>query len=362
MNDPSKFSGVEKVKLSSNSLRGSIAAELANDRPDFDEQTVQLLKHHGMYQQDDRDRRNARGADGKKLGKVWSLMVRVKIPGGVLNYEQLLAQIEPLREPGQWHDSHHQPAGLPASRRVEEERAAGDPADQRSAVDDPGGLRRRGAERALLPGPLPQRPGRAQMQETARRISAHLLPRSPAYHEIWLHDPEGGPPQLCGGPSNGQPVEPLYGNAYLPRKFKTAIGAAGRQLRGSFTPTTWGCWRSARTTASSATTCWSGAAGVTPSDKKTFPAIAKRLLSSRRTRAAVAEAVVKVFRDHGNRADRKRARLKYLIADWGLEGFRVKVEAYLRPPAGPRRSPTTCAGFDDHIGWRDQGDGRWFSA
>ena len=90
MNDPSKLSSVEKVKLSSDSLRGSIAAELVNERPDFEEQTAQLLKHHGMYQQDDRDRRNARGPDGKKLGKVWLLMVRLKIPGGVLNHEQLL--------------------------------------------------------------------------------------------------------------------------------------------------------------------------------------------------------------------------------------------------------------------------------
>ena len=93
MNDPSKLGAVEKVKLSSNALRGDIAAELANERLAFEQQTAQLLEHHGMYQQDDLDRHDARGLADERLGKVWSLMVRVKIPGGVLNHKQFLAQL-----------------------------------------------------------------------------------------------------------------------------------------------------------------------------------------------------------------------------------------------------------------------------
>ncbi len=285
MNDSSKLSRVEKVKLSSNSLRGSIAAELVNDRPDFEEQTVQLLKHHGMYQQDDRDRRNARGPDGKKLGKVWSLMVRVKIPGGVLNYEQLLAQLNlsdnlgngtiriTNRQDFQLHGVLKKNVRQ-AIRRINEVQLT-----TLGACGD--------VERNVLCCPAPYRsdPVHGQMQEMARRISAHLLPRTPAYHEIWLADPEGGPPQLCGGSRNGHQVEPIYGNAYLPRKFKTAIALPGDNCVDVYANDLGFLAICENYRIVGYNVLVGGGFGVTPSDKKTFPAIAKKLaVSSRRTR------------------------------------------------------------------------------
>ena len=100
--------------------------------------------------------------------------------------------------------------------------------------------------------------------------------------------------------------------------------------------------------------------GMTPSAEKTFPAVAKRMafikpdeVDRRR------EAVIKVQRDFGNRSDRKVARLKYLIHDWGLPKFKAKVEEYFgQPLADPQ--PDDVHGFDDHLGWHEQGDGRWF--
>ena len=100
--------------------------------------------------------------------------------------------------------------------------------------------------------------------------------------------------------------------------------------------------------------------GVTPSAEKTFPALAKRMAFIRPEQAIdVATAVIKVQRDFGNRSDRKVARLKYLIHNWGLPAFKAKVEEYYgHALAEPH--PDDVHGFDDHIGWHEQGDGRWF--
>ena len=103
-----------------------------------------------------------------------------------------------------------------------------------------------------------------------------------------------------------------------------------------------------------------GGMGVTPSAKKTFPAVAKRMcyVTPDEVLEAV-EAVFKVQRDFGNRDDRKLARLKYLIANWGVEEFKAKVEEYYGGPlADPH--PDDVHGFNDHMGWDEQGDGRWF--
>jgi sulfite reductase (ferredoxin) len=103
-----------------------------------------------------------------------------------------------------------------------------------------------------------------------------------------------------------------------------------------------------------------GGQGVTPANKKTFPALAKRLAFVTPEQAvAVAEAVVTVQRDFGNRSDRKLARMKYLIHNWGLERFKRQVEEYFGGPL-PEPDPTDVVEFDDHIGWFQQGDGRWF--
>ena len=103
-----------------------------------------------------------------------------------------------------------------------------------------------------------------------------------------------------------------------------------------------------------------GGMGVTPSAEKTFPAVAKRMAFITPEQVVdVATAIVKVQRDFGNRADRKVARLKYLIHNWGLPKFKAKVEEYYgQPLADPH--PDDVHGFDDHIGWHEQGDGRWF--
>lgn len=358
--DSSKWSKVEHLKQASDYLRGAIAEELASDKDSFEEETSQLLKHHGMYQQDDRDLRGRKGPDGKRLGKAWSLMVRVKIPGGRLTCDQFLAQLDLCDELGDttMRITDRQDIQLhgvlkrnvkQAVRRINEVQLT-----TLGACGD--------VERNVMccPAPLHQDGIREEMHATARRLSDHLLPRTRAYHEVWLTDPDTGEKELAGGGLEGHEIEPLYGANYLPRKFKTAFALPEDNCTDVYTNDLGllAIVEDGRIAGYNVLT--GGGQGVTPSDKKTFPALAYPLAFVTPEEVLdAATAVIKVQRDFGNREDRKRARLKYLIADWGMERFRAKVEEYYgRPMTDPR--PVRVHDSDDHMGWHEQGDGRVF--
>jgi len=367
MKDPGELSNVERVKASSNFLRGNIAAELASDKDVFEEKTVQLLKHHGMYQQEDRDRRKAKDASGQKLPKAFSLMVRVKIPGGKLTAEQLVAQLDLCDELGnataritdrqdiQLHGVLKRNVRA-AIRRIHQVQLT-----TLGACGD--------VERNVMccPAPLRNDPIRGQLQDLAVRLSDHLLPRTAAYHEIWLVDPQTREKQLCGGgpgggtiDSHAAAIEPLYGATYLPRKFKIAIGLAHDNCVDVYANDLGLLAICEDSGIAGFNVLVGGGFGVTPSNKNTFPAVARRMAFIAPEQVIdVSTAILRVQRDFGNRADRKRARMKYLIADWGLDRFKAKVEEYYgRPLAEPH--PQDVRGFDDHLGWHEQGDGLWF--
>lgn len=360
MTERTKLSAVEQIKLASNFLHGTIAQELASDKDAFDEETSQLLKHHGMYQQDDRDQRGVKGPDGQKLGKAFSLMVRVKIPGGKLSAEQLLAQLDLCEELGNstLRITNRQDLQLhgvlkrnvrQVVRRINEVQLT-----TLGACGD--------VERNVMccPAPYCQDAVHRQLQETADQLSRHLLPRSTAYHEIWLTDTENGEKHLCGGAAEGHEIEPIYGGSYLPRKFKTAIALANDNCVDVYTNDLGllAVVRDGRIMGYNVLV--GGGMGVTPSNKRTFPALAQRLAFVRPEQVLdVATAIIRVFRDFGERGDRKRARLKYLLADWGLPQFKAKVEEYLGQRFA-QPDPEDVSGFDDHVGWHEQGDGLWF--
>lgn len=98
MSEEKKLSKVELLKEASHQLRGTLAEELRNDKPEFSDDAATLLKHHGSYLQDDRDSRKAKGADGKLLGKHYSCMVRTRIPGGRVTAKQFLAELDLCEE------------------------------------------------------------------------------------------------------------------------------------------------------------------------------------------------------------------------------------------------------------------------
>ncbi len=360
MDESPKLSAIEGLKASSNYLRGTIAEELANRSDAFEDETSQLLKHHGMYQQDDRDLRGRTDAAGNKLGKVYSLMVRVKIPGGVLTCDQFLTQLALCDALGNTtlRITNRQDLQLhgvvkknvqEVIRRINEVQLT-----TLGACGD--------VERNVLCCPAPYRndPVRAALQETAHAISSHLLPRTTAYHEIWLKDSATGDEQLVGGGAEGHEIEPIYGKTYLPRKFKTALALCDDNCTDVYANDLGllAVVEGGRLVGYNVLV--GGGMGVTPSNKRTFPAVAQRMAFIPPEQALdLAVAVVQVQRDFGNRQDRKRARLKYLIADWGLDRFRAKVEEYYgRRLADPH--PDDVRAFDDHIGWHEQGDGRWF--
>jgi sulfite reductase (ferredoxin) len=198
------------------------------------------------------------------------------------------------------------------------------------------------------------------MQDLADRISDHLLPRSKAYYEIWLTDSETGEKELAAGGTEGKVIEPIYGDTYLPRKFKVAIALPEDNCVDLCTNDLGFLTIVEEGRIVGYNVLVGGGMGVTPSNKNTFPAVAQPLaFVTPDNSLRLAEAVVKTQRDFGNRADRKRARMKYLIHDWGIDTFRAKVEEYYGEAlTGPR--PVEVSGVEDHVGWHEQGDGRWF--
>jgi sulfite reductase (ferredoxin) len=230
-------------------------------------------------------------------------------------------------------------------------------------------------ERNVMCCPAPHRndPVHDEMQALADRLAAHLAPQTRAYHEIWIRDPETGDDQLVGGgkPSVGElgdlpsgngklDHEPIYGPTYLPRKFKTGIGLPGDNCIDIYANDLGFMAICEDFKIIGYNVLVGGGMGVVPSAAKTFPAVAKRMAFVRPDQVVdVATQIIKVQRDFGNRADRKVARLKYLIHNWRLERFKAKVEEYYGQKL-PDPHPDDVHGFDDHLGWHDQGDGRWF--
>ena len=348
-----KPSAVETIKLDSNYLRGPIPEEINDGTDRFGKASIQLLKHHGTYQQDDRDVRG-------KNGKAFSFMVRTAIPGGRLSSSQLLAELDLCDEIGNTtlRITTRQGLQLHGVLKSNLRRCIGRINEvQLTTLAACGDV-----ERNVMCSPAPYKsdPVYDQMHQLADQLAVHLRPHTRAYHELWITDPASGRRELIGGGSHGQEVEPLYGPTYLPRKFKTGIGLAGDNIADIYSqdlgllavPENWSIV--------GYNVLVGGGFGTTPSAKKTFPAIAQPLCFASPTQAVdVTVAVIKVQRDFGNRSDRKVARLKYLIHQWGLPRFREKVEEYYGAELPPPRD-LAITGMNDGMGWHAQGDGRFF--
>lgn len=351
-----KLSAVELIKDSSRYLRGSIGQELMADTTHFGKDDLQLLKFHGTYQQDDREQRKSSGDSGKSE-KDFSFMVRSRIPAGIMTAEQLLAHLDlcdsignstlkiTTRQGLQLHGI------LKSDLRECMQRINRTMLTTLAACGD--------VNRNTMACPAPYTDNiRATVQKLAQDISDHLSPKTKSYYELWLKDLSSGEETLEGG--SDEFVEPIYGKTYLPRKFKTAIALADDNCTDVYT----NCLgfiavvRDAQVIGYNVVV--GGGLGVTPSAKKTFPRLATRMAFVTPEQAVgVAEAIVKVQRDFGYRDDRKRARLKYLVHDRGIEWMRHQVQEYYGSTL------QDCTRDDvvehrDHMGWDQQGDGRCF--
>ena len=306
---PVKLSPVEKIKAASDYLRGQIADELLEQDAGFGKDSIQLLKHHGTYQQDDRDIRNQMRQQGQK-GKALSMMVRTRIPGGRLTAEQFLAEIDlgdqlgngTMRLTTRQAIQHH---GIPKGslkdliRRINE--------IQLSTLAACGDVNR---NVMCCPAPYTS-PVYQELRDMTDRLVAHLEPQSKAYFEIWLRDSETGEKELVGGAPESEIVEPIYGKTYLPRKFKTGLALPEDNCIDIYTQDLGFLALVENDHIVGYNVLVGGGMGTTPANKKTYPALAKRMAFIRPDQVLdVAEAVVKVQRDHGNRQDSKVARMK----------------------------------------------------
>jgi sulfite reductase (ferredoxin) len=357
-------SPVEGIKENSRALRGTIAEELTRDSDRFSEADKQLLKFHGSYQQEDRDARKTRRVGG--LGKHHMFMVRCKIPGGRVTAAQYLVLDDLAGQYGNGTLRFTSRQGIQFHGVLKanlKETIAGINRCLLTTLGACGDV-----ERNVMACPAPHADGiHSQLQATAAHLAQHLAPRSGAYHEIWLNgkpvaSEDNGSSSLATrhSPLATPEEEPLYGKVYLPRKFKTGLAlpedncidlhaqdlgllaiVEGGQIVGY-------------------NVLVGGGMGMTHGNANTFPHLAQPICYVPAERVTeTAEAVVKLFRDHGNRGDRKRARIKYLVHDWGVPRFREVLAGYLGGrPQLPR--PVEVSGFDLHLGWHPQGDGKWY--
>jgi sulfite reductase (ferredoxin) len=343
---------VEEVKAGSRGLRGALADELASEAPAFTAESTHLLKFHGIYQQDDRDVRRERTRAGLDPEPIF--MVRASVPGGALGAEQWLALDRvadevadgTLRLTSRGGVQLHfvGKSGLaPVIRALDRELVT-----TLAACGD--------VVRNVVACPAPLADNRQKvLLELAQRLAAHFRPRTRAYYEIWID----GEPAASATP--GDDVEPVYGRSYLPRKFKIGLAWPGDSCTDIYSHDLGLVPAPDANGAAGFVVLVGGGLGAShnrPDD--TFPRLADPLgWVPAEAVETVAEAVVLAYRDLGERDDRKRARLKYVLEDLGLDAFRREVEVRLgfRLAPAPQLPPWQ---HHDHLGWHRQGDGRWF--
>ena len=344
----------EDIKIESNYLRGTIADGLEDKSTGaISAADQQLTKFHGTYMQDDRDLRDERKAQG--LEPAYSFMIRCRLPGGVATPSQWL-QMDAIstsfgnetmklttRQTFQFHGVIKGKL-RPAMRGINQAlmttiAACGD------------------VNRNVMCSSLPEHSHfHREVHAKAKRISDHLLPSTTAYHEIWLKDDQDKKTQVAGDAIVDQ--EPLYGPTYLPRKFKItiaipphndtdvyahdvgliAINGKDGQLEGF-------------------NVLVGGGMGVTHNNKKTYPRTGSMFgfIAADKVHLAC-EKIMLVQRDHGDRKNRKHARLKYTIDDMGVDVYKGKVEELL----GERFEGARAFEFNSNIdafGWQKDENG-----
>ena len=342
-------SPVERIKRDSRNLRGTLVESLQDPLTGaIREDDTVLIKFHGSYQQDDRDIRDERRR--QKLEPAYSFMIRTRLPGGVCTPTQWL-QLDEIarryangtlrittRQAFQFHGV------IKTELKTTMQAINASLMDTLAACGD--------VNRNVMASANPvETRAHPVVHEWAKQLSEHLLPQTRAYHEIWLDGEKVA--------STEDEVEPLYGPTYLPRKFKAAIVVPPVNDVDVFAHDLGFIAIIENGELQGFNLTVGGGMGATHGDAETHPRVAdvagflqpEQLL-------AVAEAVLTTQRDFGNRAVRKRARLKYTIEDRGLEWFVAEVTrrmGFALEPARPFKFEST----GDRFGWTEGFDGRW---
>jgi len=348
-NDVSEPSKNERIKAQSNGLRGTIALELAEPTERFVEDNVQLLKFHGIYQQQDRDLRRA--ARGTEAPKAHSFMIRTKNPGGYVPGSFYLAidELSSLHANDTLRVTTRQCFQLHGVHKSElRDVIATIDESLGSTLGACGDINRNAMAPAAPYAMAPYRVAR----EAAHAIADLLTPRTRGYYEIWQDG------ELAHSTEEN---DPLYRDVYLPRKFKIATAVAGDNSVDVYThdigvvPV-----HSDVDVLLGYDLYVGGGLGMTHRKPATFPRLADEFgFVEPADLLPFVRAIVEVQRDYGDRVNRRHARMKYLIADRGLEWFRTEVERYAGKSMQPFRTLPPW-NHRDYLGWHEQGDGRLF--
>lgn len=356
-----KLSPVEGIKIESNGLYGAIGDELAEPTPNFSEGSVQLLKHHGSYQQDDRDTRTQRKKEG--LGRDYKMMLRTKFPGGILTTEQYLICDDLCSKYGQ--------EDLRVTSRQDFQFHGVTKNDLRPLINDVNRLAKittlggcGDVVRNTMAAPVADIDPKfqdcgADLIAISEGISDYFLPATNSYFDLWLDDEkatvnsDGTVSIALNG--NVKPVdEPLYGATYLPRKFKIGIATDFDNSVDAYTQDIGIIAATENGAIVGYEVLVGGGLGYSHRKPKTYARAGTALaFVDEADLIPIIETIVKVQRDHGGRADRKHARLKYLIDDWGFDKFKATVWEY----AGreyPEPRGITPTDQPDYLGWSKQ--------
>ena len=354
MSDNKNLSTVEKIKQKSDGLRGTIAAGLRDEITGAiseDDQT--LLKFHGMYQQDDRDRRDERAE--KKLERLFSFMIRLRLPGGFLT-------------PQQWIATHHiagehstgvikittrqtlQLHGLLKSGIKPTIHAFSEA--KLDSVATCGDINR---NVICAAHPL-QSAIHEQVHAYAARLSELMLPKTRAYYEIWLDEEKIA--------DKKEEEDPLYQDRYLPRKFKIAIAIPPNNDVDVFANDLALIAIIENEELKGFNIAIGGGLGTTHGNAETYPRLATVIgfvpvSSGDEKLFKTVYEIVTIQRDYGNRSDRKLARLKYTIDKYGIEWYKKELEQRTGFALEEARSYTFTE-RRDYYGWEQNHQGLWY--
>jgi sulfite reductase (NADPH) hemoprotein beta-component len=347
-----KLSPIEAIKTKSDGLRGTLKESIdldnhtGNVRPDDET----LVKFHGMYVQDDRDRRAERAA--KKLDKLYSFMIRLRIPGGVINAEQWIATHEISEEFGtgtlkittrqtlQLHGLlKHQLRPTIQAFNVAK-------LDSIAACGD--------VNRNVIASSHPQlSPLHKQIHEYADKISTLLLPKTQSYYDVFIDGEKIY--------ERSAEADPLYEDRYLPRKFKIAIAIPPSNDVDVFTNDIGLIAVIENNELKGFNIAIGGGLATTHGNPNTYSRLASIIGftdTEEKTLKAVYE-ILTVQRDFGNRVDRKLSRLKYTVDKLTVQGFKEELEKRIGFKFAPEK-PFVFTERSDRFGWEKNEEGRWF--
>ena len=363
---PSKVSKLEGIKERSNYLRDPLVAELAEDTTHFSGDAIQVLKFHGSYQQDNRDNR-VKGQE-----KDYQFMLRTRNPGGFIPPQLYLTLDRLSEEYGNQTLRVTTRQGFQIHGILKKNLKASVAAiiqNMGSTLGACGDLNR---NVMAPPAPFKNRRDYQYAWEYADRIADLLTPQTGAYYEIWLDgekaiSAEEDPEIKAARQRNGNGIflkdreEPLYGEHYMPRKFKCSVTVPEDNSIDLYTQdVSLIVMLNDAGELAGFNVLAGGGLGRTHNKEETFARIADEIgYVDKEDVYDLLKAIVATQRDYGDRFNRRHARMKYLVNDWGVEKFRETVEGYFGKKLQPFKSLPPFK-YKDFLGWNEQGDGKLF--